>query len=176
MREAPVERREQDHRPSLSKRKGVPPQPECKAERQVGAEHRVGSLARQVRRRRRHADDENVDRTVKLRRPRVEAAKERLDMRHRRRPAEGRRRGQLARNRAEETAPKRTGSNAKQQADRRGGDALERPLVMRVAVKGPRHRRRIERQCNRDHGHAPRELAVERQRQAPARRRGGLEQ
>jgi hypothetical protein len=176
VREAPVEGREQDRRAPLGQRKAVAPEPERQAEREVGGQHWVRSLAGKVRSRCRDADHCDVEGRLQRRRARIDPAEEGLDVRDRRRPSENRRRGQLARDRGEHPVPDRPGRGAEKEADGRGGDAFECPRVVRVAVKRPGQPGRVKRERCGDHGHPAGQLPLERAGHAPARRSGGLEQ
>ena len=104
---------------ALRDRESVAPEPERKAEPEVGGEHRVRPLAGQVRRRRRDPDDGDVQRLLEARRTaprrsRSSASTCATDGG----PPKTASRGQLARDRAEQARPDRPGSKPEREPDR----------------------------------------------------------
>ena len=92
---------DEDHGSALTHGEGVPPEPERVAEADRRCGERVRAFPREGERRPRDADAEGVERLVEDGAAALDAADERLGVRHGRRPAERRRGGLLDRHRRE---------------------------------------------------------------------------
>ena len=95
VREVTAEAMEEDDGAAFDERERVAPEPQREPEAEVRGEQGVRRLARQVRRRGRDPDEQDVQRGVQLGRAQLDASEQRLRVRDRGRPGKRRGSGQL---------------------------------------------------------------------------------
>jgi hypothetical protein len=146
MREPAREGVDDDRGAAGRNRRSVAPQSKREPETEVRGADGVRPLARHERRRRRHPDDERVERLRQLDRLVHRAAQQRFGVRDRRRPGVDDRRGLLAREPFEEALADARRRELEQPPDARAKHAVDRGLVVRVARERPRDARRVQRE------------------------------
>ena len=175
--EAPAERVNEDRRPALDDRERVAPELQRDAEAELRGVQGIGELAGEVKRRRRDAHDDRVERFLEHDLPRGDRAQQGLRVRDRGRPREHAGGSQVSPERADHARSKRSRHDRERATKRRARDPLGHVLVVGETAQRRRDELRVvQHQRDADQRDARGERPLERGRDLPALRRGGLEQ
>ena len=129
-----------------------------------------------MRSRARDSEAECVERLVEHCRPQLDGPEQRLGVDDRRTPGQSRGRAEPGRQRPDHAYPKGPRQRPEETHERRARQALERRVLVRVAVSGLGDTDVVDGERQPDERHPPRQLAFERERELPAGRAARLEQ